>query len=54
MRRTLFGLVLDSAGFWLFLATLTLFAFLMWGATLVQNHYYFPTAPYTYEGKHIR
>lgn len=54
VRRTIDGLILDSLGFLTFLALLTLFAFLVWGVLLVQDHYYFATTPFTYMGLRVR
>lgn len=53
MRRTLDGVLLDSQMLWTFLALLTLFAFLVWGAITIQNHYYFDTTPFNIMGKQI-
>ena len=53
MRRTIDGTLLDGLQLWGFIALLTLFAYLMWGGILVQNHYYFATTPFTYEGHKV-
>lgn len=50
MRRHVDGSLLDGLQLWTFLAILTLFAYLMWGTIIVQNHYYFETVPFTYSG----
>lgn len=53
MRRTLDGVLLDSLLLWAFVALLTLFAYEIWGTTIVQNHYYFTTTPYSYMGTRV-
>ncbi len=53
MRRTVDGGLLDSLLLWSFVALTTLFAYLIWGTTLVQNHYYFSTTPYKITGAKV-
>lgn len=49
--RTFSGLVLDNLNFWLFICMLTLFTYLIWAIIEIQNHYYFPTAPFATTGQ---
>lgn len=45
--------MLDSLLLWTIGALLTLLAFLSWAIIMVQNHYYFPTTPFSYSGTRV-
>lgn len=44
------GHILDALGWWFAVGLLTLIAYLSWAIIAIQNHYYFTTAPFTYQG----
>jgi hypothetical protein len=50
MRRYIIGELLDSLNLWFVVCLLMLFAFLIWGAVQIQDHYYFATTPFTWQG----
>lgn len=44
------GHILDAMGWWFSVGLITLMAYLMWAIIAVQNHYYFTTVPFSYQG----